>query len=375
MAASTCSFCRAEGPKYICPKCNATYCNLQCYRSPRHVQCAEKFYKDCVKDELELRAEEDKTSISSRSHMIDVLKKMQREEELENDSDEEGIDSDDDELDLADRVAGLDLDDADAIWNNLTETERKEFERLVETGDIEKMVPKFEAWWEKKADEKFVIVVGEGDKEFEDIMKACPEIDTSFPPLESDMCAKASPLIKFGLLNVLYAYAYGVRFYKGDHDAKSNIFAFVELILTLSDNLGKQANFASADEAVESAASNVNIHNNWTVSPKFTKNIKKDVFAIVRGPKKDQSSFYLKCALSDMKRIFASCYKKRNYADSEPNELDYFEKVKSDLPPWKRVRSRFIELDPKAVKKASKKIEFYLSWVAALGHEYDMLRQ
>ena len=57
------------------------------------------------------------------------------------------LDSDDDE-ELSERMADVDLDDADAIWRRLTPGERKEFGRLVDTGDISKMVPEFKPWWE-----------------------------------------------------------------------------------------------------------------------------------------------------------------------------------------------------------------------------------
>ena len=70
---------------------------------------------------------------------------------LDDDDDEAGedglLDSDDDE-ELSERMAGVDLDDADAIWRRLTAGERKEFGQLVDTGDISKMVPEFKAWWE-----------------------------------------------------------------------------------------------------------------------------------------------------------------------------------------------------------------------------------
>ena len=69
---------------------------------------------------------------------------------LDDDDEDDGedlLDSDDDD-ELSERMAGVDLDDADAIWGHLTPGERKEFERLVDTGDISKMVPEFKPWWE-----------------------------------------------------------------------------------------------------------------------------------------------------------------------------------------------------------------------------------
>ena len=35
-----------------------------------------------------------------------------------------------------------------AIWKRLTPGERREFERLVDSGDISKMVPEHTPWWE-----------------------------------------------------------------------------------------------------------------------------------------------------------------------------------------------------------------------------------
>ena len=67
---------------------------------------------------------------------------------VDGDEDEEDLLDSDDDDELSDRMAGVDLDDADAIWKLLTPGERKEFERLVDTGDISKMVPEYKPWWE-----------------------------------------------------------------------------------------------------------------------------------------------------------------------------------------------------------------------------------
>jgi hypothetical protein len=58
---------------------------------------------------------------------------------------EEGLDSDDDD-DLAERLEGVDLDDADQVWSQLTADERAEFERMCSSGKIEDLVPEFVPW-------------------------------------------------------------------------------------------------------------------------------------------------------------------------------------------------------------------------------------
>ncbi|KAJ1357430.1 hypothetical protein KIN20_015576 [Parelaphostrongylus tenuis] len=51
-----CAFCWTERrEQYKCPRCNANYCSLRCYRCERHSKCSEGFYKECVKEHLEGR--------------------------------------------------------------------------------------------------------------------------------------------------------------------------------------------------------------------------------------------------------------------------------------------------------------------------------
>ncbi|KHJ76008.1 HIT zinc finger [Oesophagostomum dentatum] len=51
-----CDFCSTERrEQYKCPRCNANYCSLRCYRSEKHSNCSESFYKECIKEQLEGR--------------------------------------------------------------------------------------------------------------------------------------------------------------------------------------------------------------------------------------------------------------------------------------------------------------------------------
>ena len=86
------------------------YCSLQCYRSPSHTSCSEQFYKECVTEEL--RGQEADTE--SKQRMVDILHRMNSQEE------EEDSDDDEDPLDLAERLQGIDLDDAAETWSALT---------------------------------------------------------------------------------------------------------------------------------------------------------------------------------------------------------------------------------------------------------------
>ena len=49
---SLCQFCLTSDAKYSCPRCNHSYCGINCYLSLSHSQCSEAFYKECVQSEL-----------------------------------------------------------------------------------------------------------------------------------------------------------------------------------------------------------------------------------------------------------------------------------------------------------------------------------
>jgi hypothetical protein len=42
-----CPLCLKNASKYTCPRCNTPYCSVDCYRSDKHRDCSEGFYKDC----------------------------------------------------------------------------------------------------------------------------------------------------------------------------------------------------------------------------------------------------------------------------------------------------------------------------------------
>lgn len=159
------------------------YCSLDCYKSEKHAECSEGFYRDCVSEEMASYQADDE----SKQKMIDILKKMQEEggdvdgmmldenEDIGDVNDEtEKIDSDDEEeIDLHERIKDLNLNDSNAIWNALTEDERNEFEAMLNQGDIGSVMPQWEPWWMYRKEKKLVENVSEKDEE-EQKLKLCP---------------------------------------------------------------------------------------------------------------------------------------------------------------------------------------------------------
>lgn len=88
--------------------------------------------------------------------------------------DDEPADSDDEpEIDLEERLKDLNLDDADAVWNALTEDERNEFEALLNQGDVGSIMPQWDPWWTYRRDKKLVEDVG---VDHGDALKKCPQL-------------------------------------------------------------------------------------------------------------------------------------------------------------------------------------------------------
>ncbi|KRT78871.1 hypothetical protein AMK59_7695, partial [Oryctes borbonicus] len=155
--------------KYTCPKCNILYCSLTCYQSEIHLQCSEEFYRDSVMANLSPDADS-----NSKSKMLEILKRIHEENEATHganeqlDSDDESVD---DYLDLADRLAGIDLDDTEKVWEQLTDNEKKEFEAFVCTEDVSKLVKAWSPWWMHHCRSKVLDI-----EEFEKVKKDCPKI-------------------------------------------------------------------------------------------------------------------------------------------------------------------------------------------------------
>ena len=74
-----CNFCPNSNSGYSCPRCNAAYCSLACYRRPEHEGCYEQFYKECVADEMRLRSKEDAEDPAVKRRMIETLKRMRQQ--------------------------------------------------------------------------------------------------------------------------------------------------------------------------------------------------------------------------------------------------------------------------------------------------------
>ena len=148
--ASGCQLCLKKLSKYTCPRCNVKYCSLECYRSRKHIQCSETFYKKCVMDTLQ----RDTADSHEKRKMVEILKRFEKKETEENLGDDGLISGED----LEERLEGLNLDkDTEKIWEKLTADEKREFQQAVDDGYIGSLVDTWVPWWITR-DSRWVIM-------------------------------------------------------------------------------------------------------------------------------------------------------------------------------------------------------------------------
>ncbi|KAM4723086.1 zinc finger HIT domain-containing protein 2 [Rhinophrynus dorsalis] len=126
-----CALCLSGPGKYTCPRCNAPYCSLTCYRGPRHQVCSEDFYRESVIQMLQ----EDQAEPRGRRQVEEMLLKLRKEEE----SGELGLG--------LDGVHELEKEEG-SLWDRLTPRERQEFHKLIKNGGIGALIPEWRPWWE-----------------------------------------------------------------------------------------------------------------------------------------------------------------------------------------------------------------------------------
>lgn len=249
--------------------------------------------------ELQQSEEEDSTEIEG---ILRRLKDIGEGGKLVSGDIDEDAESNKDELDLAERVSDLDIDklSEEQLWELLSGKEKKMFMSLVKDGGVAQLVPVWKPWWEDHEqegrasieilddkickvgtdssttadkldlDDKMKLLeerrnLGESSKKFKEVQgekkpsklkesSSAPSISDKIPNLSS-LCAKPSPLICFGLVNALYAYAFSLCLVNNDTD--SLMFEFCDMVLALSEALNSSRVFSSIQAAIESGESRI----------------------------------------------------------------------------------------------------------------------
>lgn len=174
------------------------------------------------------------------------------EEYAEDDGEEGAAEDGDDTLgeevddDIAARLKGIDINDADEVWSRLTTEEQEEFQKLITSGDIMKLMPDYKPWWNKAKNSKIVVIPSPEEAAKKE--SSIPEICGSIAKF-SDICKKVpSPCLHYNLWNILSAYACVARFFGGEQ--RTNASEAMAHLVNLSATLKYGTNFEDAEDAI-----------------------------------------------------------------------------------------------------------------------------
>ncbi|XP_031563726.1 zinc finger HIT domain-containing protein 2-like [Actinia tenebrosa] len=342
--APVCFFCQKNSSKYTCPRCNAGYCSVSCYNSEKHVQCSEGFYKKNVLEELSQRTKDPEDV----QKVLSMLKNLEKENE-------EGEDEESEESSLEERLGGIDLDKADPslIWESLTEDEKREFESSIKSGHLSQVVEEWIPWWEPANEQRKlkIQVLQSEERKNEETEKPNndirnnnqqPQKSKNYPTVLHNLqqlSSPASPLIKYSIIDTLYAYAYTMRLYNGS--PMENPEQSSQTLYKLSSSLSKNFTFESLESAVYNSLNVVLESKDLFNSQKFSYDIILDIVDLIQGSFKRGKKVvnFVDCALSDAHRIIEKGRKELKHGS---------ESCKDDV---------------KRLWLAKKKLEFFLSWM------------
>lgn len=302
-----CKFCEAALARYTCPRCNFGYCSVKCYKDARHRGCSEDFYKDWV--HTYLRTEQ--ASPESRQKMVAALKAAQAE--TEGGGEEEA----DHMAELVQRLEQTDID-VKTAWNYLTEDEKQEFENLIESGDVGKLVPLWKPWWEQ------VPLVTEMTEDSG--QTSC----CSVQPLSEITSRAPAACVVNSVLNVLCSYIHVVRLYNGEMIPQS-----ADDLIATSTVLADDSVFCTAAEAIQAVLQNVIATQSGTTAEE------------------------LPSLLSAVRRFLGS-------PRLQDHVLRALDETRSAMEAATKVRGCERELKLR-LRRAVKKVEYMMSWAAEHG--------
>ena len=201
-----CLVCVRQISKYVCPKCQAPYCSIPCYKN-HDSKCTERFYEQNVKELLASKYD----STNGRKSMVDILKRnagILSSQEIDNEAE-----IDDSEINLKfdqmmEKFREMVMQDK-IKFEDLPVEIKTEIMRLALNGSLSQHLSVRDVWWKNPAavdDEPLKYLVEEVGVEDPFLLSANCEL--KIPKLDSIFKGTPSPLLRFNLIEFLYFYAY-----------------------------------------------------------------------------------------------------------------------------------------------------------------------
>lgn len=261
--------------------------------------------------------------------------------------------------DLAERLANVDLDDANAVWAKMTTVERAEFETLVFSGDASQVVPVTEPWWTQKQVKPLIEEVSSSSNDPQKPSSQSPPVYTKIVDFPKISSRPPADCVLHNLTNVLAAYAITYRYFNGDHISSAQ--EATNYLVSVCANLKKNANFDDDELAIHSVAHDCQ-DEGFDIEKGQLEAVRQDVDNIVEGPiRKHPSNAYVLAALSDVYKLLSTTAKSMRVAakcDGEKIVTGDFSKRFADH------QKGGLECVTQSLVSASvRKIEYYLAFV------------
>lgn len=309
--------------------------------------------------------------------MYQILKRMESVQSIGStisdfDISDDDLDSDDEftsvnNEDLSKRLEGINLDDADAIWSKLTDSERQEFEKIVQSDDVSSILPPFNPWWESKVKKPMIEELN--SKEQTKPVAQHPEISNAIVDFATISTKAPAPCVANNLVNVLAAYTLTVRFFVGDH--LNSAEEAVNYMLSVCANLKTNANFDEPSLAIESVRYEA-INEGFHIDDDDVQHMKKDIDNINEGDDPAKfSNVYVLAALSDLQRMLVAAKGSKKSKDQTKASTSC-QAVQSTRKETTEEFARkfadhqilhFNNVDRSKLNTCLKKIEYYLAYV------------
>uniref|UniRef100_M4BGI4 HIT-type domain-containing protein n=1 Tax=Hyaloperonospora arabidopsidis (strain Emoy2) TaxID=559515 RepID=M4BGI4_HYAAE len=239
-----CHVCTTREARYTCPRCNASYCCVDCYRS-HGTSCTEPFFESHVRNEMKLTVNERNGENKKKQQQKSVQGLLERVREFQEDQQQLLICTDNDEEALIERMQELAVLDkaGELTLESLTPEERKVFLGEVTNGRLGKLVELWSPWWllsehkyrsETLARRRELILeeLGGHDNEEEEAVTVRAEVlypvglFTNVEAQKMPKCMNAllldgrkpSPCLHWHLVELLFGYALVLRAYNGDYE-------------------------------------------------------------------------------------------------------------------------------------------------------------
>ena len=332
-----CHVCTTSKSKYVCPRCNAPYCSLLCYKK-HSVECTEEFYMELVQEEMK----QNKRTMDAARMKVRSFKESCSEDQFElEELDKNKLTS------LLHKIESGQFVDI----NELDAEHRKKFLTAVYDGQLSREVSIWKPWWSEALEVHSRRHIIQPSQRFDEVKTFCVfhnKINIIKQPSikqknhDKDNFADSSHIENF-IVEVLFGYAAVSRRFNGEWT--SDAISAASFFLKLSKSLKFTDTYFSVEEVVSNFSANYSSSTNKYEMDlnSFVASIVKDVQDILRY------KHYILDALSDSSNIFKFA------SDVIKEEGNHTESTSSQPLTCSAVRRQF--------KFAKKKIVYFVTWL------------